>query len=389
MHHNPGLIVGGGPQNTSELSTDGDCSLRQPKIQTHLANQKNQFQVNPDFPYFNNSMDPRSFPHSSPGSLSMETKRREQRMADLWSHSNGVSQSQFLSVVRELKRAQNALKEALKKPGLGDRQIETSSNLSLEGRVKAQQREICDLKQRIENLQVHKKQLKNDIEGISVAPSSSSFEISRTSRENSFSKEEAEFSRREKQLQDEINNWKQKVENLKKENYEMKDTCSRLEKSLEEEKMSSIQRLTELTKENVMFTKRLAEAEENLTIHIAQVHHLNHEIKVESGRLQKMRESYEQAIQDKYVYEQRIQEMKLGDVQETNRYYESSKTMPHSKYEKPVRGGIHRTVEDLQEALKEVTRQPSHSPRTYWCDRCYEEFTIEVEYLQHIQKCYD
>lgn len=114
MHHNTG---GGGPHNASELSTDGDYSSRQPKIQTHLAYQKNQFPVNLDFAVFNNSMDPRSFPHSSPSSMSMDTKRREQRMADLWSHSNGVSQSQFLSVVRELKRTQNALKEALKKPG--------------------------------------------------------------------------------------------------------------------------------------------------------------------------------------------------------------------------------------------------------------------------------
>lgn len=115
MHRNPGS---GGPQNASELSTDGDYSLRQPKIQTHFAYQKNQFPVNFDFSPFNNSMDPRSYQHSSPGSMSMETKRREQRMADLWSHSNGVSQSQFLSVVRELKKTQNALKEALKKPGI-------------------------------------------------------------------------------------------------------------------------------------------------------------------------------------------------------------------------------------------------------------------------------
>lgn len=386
MHRNPG---GGGPQNVSELSMDGDYSLRQPKIQTHLAYQKNQFPVNLDFSAINNSMDPRSFQHSSPGSMSMETKRREQRMADLWSHSNGVSQSQFLSVVRELKRTQNALKEALKKPSIGDRQIETTSTLSLEGRVKAQQIEICELKQRIENLQVHKKQLKNSIEGISVAPSSSSFEISRTSRENSFSKEEADFSRREKQLQDEINNLKQKVENLKKENNEMKESYSRLEKSLEEGKMSSIQRLTELTKENAMFTKRLAEAEEIQKILLDQVQQLNYRLKEETGRLQKMEESYKQAIQDKNVYEQRIAEMKACQVQETNPFYNSSKTVAHRSYEKPVSGRTHRTVEDLHDALNEFKRQPSHNPRTYRCDRCYEEFTSEDEHLHHIEKCYD
>lgn len=386
MHHNTG---GGGPHNASELSTDGDYSSRQPKIQTHLAYQKNQFPVNLDFAVFNNSMDPRSFPHSSPGSMSMDTKRREQRMADLWSHSNGVSQSQFLSVVRELKRTQNALKEALKKPGKGDQPIETTSTLLLESRVKAQQIEICELKQRIENLQVHKKQLKNNIEGISVAPSSSSFEISRTSRENSFSKEEAEFSRREKQLQDEINNWKQKVENLRKENNEMKESCSRLEKSLEEGKMSSIQRLTELTKENAMFTKRLAEAEEIQKILLDQVQQLNYRLKEETERLQKMEESYKQAIQDKNVYEQRIAEMKACQVQETNPIYRNPKTVAHGSYEKPVSGRTHRTVEDLHEALNEFRRQPSHNPRTYRCDRCYEEFTSEEDHLQHIQKCYD
>uniref|UniRef100_K1P980 Uncharacterized protein n=1 Tax=Magallana gigas TaxID=29159 RepID=K1P980_MAGGI len=259
-------------------------------------------------------------------------------MADLWSHSNGVSQSQFLSVVRELKRTQNALKEALKKPGKGDQPIETTSTLLLESRVKAQQIEICELKQRIENLQVHKKQLKNNIEGISVAPSSSSFEISRTSRENSFSKEEAEFSRREKQLQDEINNWKQKVEHLRKEN---------------------------------------------------NVQQLNYRLKEETERLQKMEENYKQAIQDKNVYEQRIAEMKACQVQETNPIYRSPKTVAHGSYEKPVSGRTHRTVEDLHEALNEFRRQPSNNPRTYRCDRCYEEFTSEEDHLQHIQKCYD
>ena len=60
-------------------------------------------------------MDPRSFQNPSQGSMSLETKRREQMMADLWSHSTGVSQNQFLSVVRELKRTKNALKEAQQK----------------------------------------------------------------------------------------------------------------------------------------------------------------------------------------------------------------------------------------------------------------------------------
>lgn len=98
---------------------------------------------------------------------------------------------------------------------------------------------------------------------------------------------------------------------------------------------------------------------------------------------------YKQAIQDKNVYEQRIAEMKACQVQETNPIYRSPKTVAHGSYEKPVSGRTHRTVEDLHEALNEFRRQPSHNPRTYRCDRCYEEFTSEEDHLQHIQKCYD
>lgn len=98
---------------------------------------------------------------------------------------------------------------------------------------------------------------------------------------------------------------------------------------------------------------------------------------------------YKQAIQDKNVYEQRIAEMKACQVQETNPFYKSSKTVAHRSYEKPVSGRTHRTVEDLHDALNEFRRQPSHNPRTYRCDRCYEEFTSEKEHLQHVEKCYD
>ena len=98
-----------------DIVADGDISIRQPAVQTHSTHQKGHIELFSDFPLMKPSMDPRSFQNPSQGSMSLETKRREQMMADLWSHSTGVSQNQFLSVVRELKRTKNALKEAQQK----------------------------------------------------------------------------------------------------------------------------------------------------------------------------------------------------------------------------------------------------------------------------------
>lgn len=97
---------------------------------------------------------------------------------------------------------------------------------------------------------------------------------------------------------------------------------------------------------------------------------------------------YEQAIQDKTVYEQKIAEIKALQVQATNPFYSSPKSAPRVSYEHPS-GRTHSTVEDLHEALSKFRRQPSNTPRTYRCDRCYEEFTSEEEHLHHVQKCLD
>ncbi|XP_061191132.1 cingulin-like [Saccostrea echinata] len=378
----------------SDLDVDGDISTKQPAVQNLIPNQKGHIVLSlfPDFQIGNNSMDPRSYLTPSQGSMSIESKRREQMMADLWSHSHGVSQNQFLSVVRELKKTKTAMKELQQKladyknASFGDKQSEATS--FLEERVKAQQSEIRDLKQRIENLQVHKKHMKNDIEGISVAPASNSLEFSRNSRENSFSKEDNEVSRREKQLQDEIHNWKQKVEHMKRENAEMKENYARLEKRLECEKFSSIQKWSELSTENAKFRKELNIAEEDRKVFLEQVDQLLIQVNEKDRRLQKMQESYEQAIQDRNVYEQRIAEMKARQVEETNPLYPRAGKVVHRNYHEEG-SRTHSTVQDLHEALNKVKRQPSHNPRTYRCDRCYEEFTLEKDHLEHIQKCYD
>jgi hypothetical protein len=104
---------------------------------------------------------------------------------------------------------------------------------------------------------------------------------------------------------------------------------------------------------------------------------------------------YEQAIQDRNVYEQRIAEMKARQVRETNPFYSSSPKPDPSRVTRPnynehySTGRTHSTVEDLHEALREFQRQPSHNQKTYRCARCYEEFTSEKEHLEHVQKCYD
>ncbi|XP_048763111.2 cilia- and flagella-associated protein 58-like isoform X2 [Ostrea edulis] len=399
MQKDPKLV--GGSRNTlnADLVVDGDFSIKQPTVQNLVPNQKGHIVLSmfQDFQIGNNSMDPGSFHSPSQGSLSMESKRREQMLADLWTRNSGVSQNQFLSVVRELKRAKNTVKEQqqrlalYKNASVGDRQIET--NNAVEERMKAQQIEICDLKQRIENLQVHKKQMKTDIEGVSVAPASNSFELPRTSRENSFSKEDCEVSRREKQLLDEIHNWKQKVESLKMENTAMKENYTKLQKSLEDQRFSSIQKWSELSQENAKFRKDLNEAEEDRNMLLEQVEQLNNQLKDKERKLHRMHESYEQAIQDRNVYDQRIAEMKARQVQKTNPLYSSSPKPVVSRVTRPnysEHGGrTNSTVEDLHEALREFQRQPSHNPKTYRCSRCYEDFTSEQAHLEHIQKCYD
>ncbi|XP_062594369.1 microtubule-associated tumor suppressor 1 homolog A-like [Saccostrea cucullata] len=393
MHQETKSAVSGVPPK-SDLDVDGDIVTKQPAVQNLIPNHKGHIVLSlfPDFHIGNNSMDPRSYLTPSQGSLSMETKRREQMMADLWSHSHGVSQNQFLSVVRELKKTKTAMKELQQKladyknTSFGDKQSEATS--FLEEKVKAQQSEIRDLKQRIENLQVHKKHMKNDIEGISVAPASNSLEISRNSRENSFSKEDSEVSRREKQLQDEIHNWKQKVEHMKRENAEMKENYARLEKRLENEKFSSMQKWSELSTENAKFRKELNLAEEDRKVFLEQVDRLLNQDKEKDRRLQRLQESYEQVIQDRNVCEQRIAELKARQLEETNPFYHRARQGAHSNYHEEG-SRTHSTVQDLQEALNKVKRQPSHSPRTYRCDRCYEEFIVEQDYLEHIQKCYD
>nr|XP_022316290.1 myosin-1-like [Crassostrea virginica]XP_022316291.1 myosin-1-like [Crassostrea virginica] len=386
MQNNQEAAVSGSAK--FDIVADGDISIRQPAVQTHSTHQKGHIELFADFPLMKPSMDPRSFQNPSQGSMSLETKRREQMMADLWSHSTGVSQNQFLSVVRELKRTKNALKEAQQKLNkisvLGDKQIESST----EDRLKSQQSEISELKKRIENLQVHKKHMKTDIEGISVAPASNSFEISRTSRENSLTKEDNDTSRREKQLQDEINNWKQKVEDLEAKNAEMKTSNSDLQKNFQEERMKMMKRQNDLAKENASLTREMNDGEEIRKILLDQINDLNFQLSEGKKHLQKLNENYEQAIQDKTVYEQKIAEIKALQVQATNPFYSSPKSAPRVSYEHPS-GRTHSTVEDLHEALSKFRRQPSNTPRTYRCDRCYEEFTSEEEHLHHVQKCLD
>jgi hypothetical protein len=117
MQENPRSV--GGTQNTfnADLVVDGEFSIKQQTVQNLVPNQKGHIVLPmfPDFQIGNPSMDPGSFHSPSQGSLSMESKRREQMLTDLWSRNSGVSQNQFLSVVRELKKTKNAFKEAQQK----------------------------------------------------------------------------------------------------------------------------------------------------------------------------------------------------------------------------------------------------------------------------------